>query len=301
MSMFLSENRMHFREHVLKCKGAVAGRCGRSEKGQASVSVKEEGRRKPYSAPALEKGLDILELLAREEAGLTQSEISRALNRSVSEIFRMLVVLAERGYIALDTDTDRYGLTTLLFEVAHRTPMIRRLTALAGTQMRSLARQINQTVHLGVISNDALLVIGQVDSPGNNILSIRLGARIDLWRASSSRVILAFMSRDDVEDFLAQVPLPADKTADRMRRELAAIRARGHEATESFVVQGITNISAPVIDHTGQAVAAMTIPYLQRYDDPIGFDACLQALLAAAGQLSRSLGGGIAASPVSQG
>lgn len=263
--------------------------------------MKDESKRKSYSAPALEKGLDILELLSREEAGLTQSEISRALNRSVSEIFRMLVVLTERGYIALDTDTDRYGLTTLLFEVAHRTPMIRRLTALAGTQMRSLARQVNQTVHLGVISNDALLVIGQVDSPGNNILSIRLGARIDLWRASSSRVILAFMSEEDVEDFLARVPLPADKTADQMRRELAAIRARGHEATDSFVVQGITNISAPVIDHTGQAVAAMTIPHLQRYDDPIGFDACRQALLATAGQLSRSLGGGIAIAAVSQG
>ena len=67
------------------------------------------------------------------------------------------------------------------------------------------------------------------------------------------------------------------------------------------MLQGVTNISAPVIDHTGQAVAAMTIPHLQRYDDPTSFDACREALLATAGQLSRSLGGGIAAPTVNRG
>lgn len=257
-------------------------------------------KRKAYSAPALEKGLDILELLASEDLGLTQSEISRALGRSVGEIFRMLVVLTERGYVTLDADTDRYVLTTLLFEIAHRTPMIKRLTALAGAQMRRLAHKVNQTVHLGVISNDALLVIGQVDAPGNNVLSVRLGARIDLWRASSSRVILAFMPDADVEDFLARVPLPVGKSVEQLYGELAEIRTRRHEITESFVLRGVTNISAPIIDHTGHAVAALTIPHLQRFEDPVGFDACCEALLGIADQLTRSLGGGIAAPDSSQ-
>lgn len=258
------------------------------------MTNQSETKRKPYSAPALEKGLDILELLSQQEIGLTQSEIANALGRSVSEIFRMLVVLTERGYVAPDPDTDRYLLTTLLFEVAHRTPMIKRLTSISALQMRQLARTINQSVHLGVVSNDALLVIGQVDAPGNNNLSIRLGARIDLWRASSSRVILAFMPDEQVEDFLARVPLPEDKTADIMRQELASIRARGHEITESFVLSGVTNIAAPIMDHTGQAVAALTIPHLQRHQDPIGFDTCCSALFEATAHITRNLGGGIA-------
>ena len=250
-----------------------------------------------YSAPALEKGLDILELLSKHASGLTQSEIAVELGRSVSEIFRMLVVLTQRGYLALDTDTDRYALTTLLFEIAHRTPMTRRLTAISGARMRDLASRINQSVHLGMISNDAMLVIGQVDAPGNNILSIRLGARIDLWRASSSRVILAFTPSEQVEDYLARVPLPPSKTADMIRAELTAIRARGHEITESFVLRGVMNISAPIMDHTGLSVAALTVPHLQRYDDPIGFQTCCDALIDTAAQISRALGGGIASDP----
>ncbi len=258
------------------------------------MKAQDDIKRKQYSAPALEKGLDILELLSEQEAGLTQSEISRALGRSVSEIFRMLVVLTERGYVAPDPDTDRYMLTTLLFEVAHRTPLVKRLTAIAGPQMRALSRRINQTVHMGVISNDALLVIGQVDSPGNNTLSVRLGARIDLWKASSSRVILAFMPSEDVEDFFSRVPLPEGKSAGAMRKEFAAIRARGHEITKSFVLRGVTNIAAPVFDHTGQAVAALTIPYLDRYNDPIDFDTCCRELFETANHISRNLGGAIA-------
>jgi uncharacterized membrane protein len=72
-----------------------------------AVRMKDEPRK--YTAPALEKGLDILELLSRAETGLSQSEIARDLGRSVSEIFRMLVVLEERGYIALE-EADRYVL-----------------------------------------------------------------------------------------------------------------------------------------------------------------------------------------------
>lgn len=244
-----------------------------------------------YSAPALEKGLDILELLAKEERGLSQSEIARAMGRSVGEIFRMLVVLTERGYVAQDPDTDRYGLTTRLFEVAHQTPLIKRLTALAGPLMRRMTAEINQSAHLAIISDDAVLIVGQVDPPGYHVMSIRLGARIDLWRASSGRVMLAFAEDDRLTELFARVPLPADTTEARLRGELAMIRARGHEVTDSFTARGIVNIAAPVRDHTGHAIAALTVPHLERYDDPITFQDCTRNVIETANALSLALGG----------
>ena len=244
-----------------------------------------------YSAPALEKGLDILEVLAEEERGLSQSEIARAMGRTVSEIFRMLVVLTERGYVAQDPETDRYSLTTRLFEVAHRTPLIKRLTALAGPVMRRLTAEVNQSAHLGIISDDAVLIVGQVDPPGHHVLSIRMGARVDLWRASSGRVILAFTEDEQLAELFSRVPLPAGKTEAQLRGELAAIRARGYEITDSFVLRGIVNIAVPVLDHTGHAIAALTMPHLERYDDPVSFGDCARHVVAAGHGLTRSLGG----------
>ena len=81
-----------------------------------------------YRAPALDKGLDILELLAETDEGLSQAEIAKALNRSPNEIYRMLDRLVRRGYIARTT-TDRYELTLKLFALAHRHAPMRRLVS----------------------------------------------------------------------------------------------------------------------------------------------------------------------------
>src|SRR5256885_17271743 len=80
-----------------------------------------------YPTPALEKGLDILELFASEPTGLTKSEVARSLDRTVSEIFRMLVCLEERGYISQSKDGERFCLTLRLFKLAHEYPPTKRM------------------------------------------------------------------------------------------------------------------------------------------------------------------------------
>ncbi|MEX0969988.1 MAG: IclR family transcriptional regulator [Paracoccaceae bacterium] len=246
-----------------------------------------------YTAPALEKGLDILEHLSRSELGLMQAEIARALGRSVSEIFRMLVVLQERGYIAFDPGTDRYVLTSLMFEIAHRTPLIRRLTTTAAPQMRTLAQQINQSVHLALLAEDSVLIAGQVDPPARNVMSVRLGTRVDVWRASSGRVMMAFQTEDALAEMLSRAPLPPAMSEAKLKADLAAIRSRGHEIVDSFVIKGVVNISAPIIGHTGHAIAALTVPHIERYGETVSFSDCCVATIECAARLTQNLGGGV--------
>lgn len=244
-----------------------------------------------YSAPALEKGLDILELLSERDIGLTQSEIARSLGRSVSEIFRMLMVLQDRGYVSQDPLSDRYSLTTFIFEIAHRIPIVGRMTAVSGPLMRELSNKTNQSAHLAILSDDAVLVVGQTNSPGNNVMSVRLGAKIDLWRASSGRVILAFQPEKDVKRLMKDVPVPTETAERQILSELSAIKAAGAEVRDSFVVKGVVNISAPVIDHSGHAVGALTMPHIERLDEAITFEQCKAEVIAVAARLSESLGG----------
>lgn len=245
-----------------------------------------------YTAPALEKGLDILELLASSEGGLTQTEIAKELDRSVSEIFRMLVVLQARGYIAQDGASDRNVLTTKLFELAHKTSIIRRLSTAAGPAMRKLAIAINQSVHLAVLSEDAVLIAAQVDPPARHVLSVRLGTRVDLWRASSGRVMMAFQPEETLAAMFDRVALPENVSEARLRKDLMEVRKRGYEVVDSFVIRGVVNISAPVIDYTGEAIAALTVPYIERYGEHTSFDTCCRLTLDVAANLSRLLGGG---------
>ena len=77
-------------------------------------------------APALEKGLDLLEASPRSH-GLSQKQLAERLGRSVSEIFRMLVALERRGYVARDPKTGEYTLTLKLFRIASQFPPTERL------------------------------------------------------------------------------------------------------------------------------------------------------------------------------
>ncbi len=246
-----------------------------------------------YSAPALSKGLDILEFLASEAEAQKKADIARALERSISEIFRMLVVLEQRGYVAFDEHSERYSLTTKLFEIAHRYPPVRRLSTVAAASMQTLARDINQSVHMAIRHDTEILVIAQVDSPGNNVTSVRLGARIPLAQTASGAVLTADLSAEDLvllEQMLAEQP-------EKLRRMFMQNRdfasKHGYSECKSMVVEGVTNISAPVHDHSGQVIAAVTIPFVKRLTagEHPGKVQARKALMQMCRNVSRMLGG----------
>ncbi len=255
----------------------------------------EEGDKgEKYRAPALSKGLDILEHLASEPEGKTQAEIAKTLGRTTSEIFRMLMVLRQRGYVQLNDEGDRYSLTTRLFEIAHRHPPIRRLTSIAGAAMQKMANRINQSMHLAILHSGRVLVIAQVDCNDNNITAVRLGAQIPVFDTSSGRVLAAWMDPDDLEALMAQ---SGDGTADRRAgflADLPAVRAAGYAENDSFTIAGVVNISVPIRDITGRVVAAMTVPYVRRLSGTatVPLDAAKAELIALADTISRQLGAG---------
>jgi DNA-binding IclR family transcriptional regulator len=259
------------------------------------VAEKEKSR---YRAPALEKGLDILELLADRPEGLSQSEIARALGRTVGEIFRMLNCLVERGFLSIQRPSDRYILTLKLFELAHRHAPIDRLLGNALPLMKELAAGAHQSCHLAVIEGGHGVVVAQVDSPGHIGFAVRVGSIIGLSTTASGRVLIAFQTPDDRQRIFGKAEHDADLgDLTRLQRDLDAIRSRGFEEMDSTRIRGVHDISYPVLDHRGSAVAAMTVPFIERLDVPDqGSRVQARDMLGrAAARLTASLGGRSAA------
>ena len=152
-----------------------------------------------YRAPALDKGLDILELLAREEEGLSQAEIAKALGRTPNEHYRMLERLVRRGYVSRNA-SDRYELTLKLFGLAHFHRPIRRLVSQATPLMSALAARTMQANHLAVYDRAGVTVIAQMDAPSYWGIAIRVGARVGLFNTGSGHVLLAFRSAEERAD-----------------------------------------------------------------------------------------------------
>jgi DNA-binding IclR family transcriptional regulator len=241
-----------------------------------------------YRAPALDKGLDILELLAGTAEGLSQAEIAKSLDRTPNEIYRMLDRLVRRDYVRR-TAGDRYELTLKLFELAHMAPPVARLVGQATPLLRSFARDVQQAVHLVIYDRNVLVVVAQVDSPGYWNVSIRVGSRIGMVNTGSGHVFLAFSSEAErrlmLEDPVTRrrEVLPAD-----LEDRLKLVRERGYESMASLQVAGVTNLSVPIYGPNGTVIAALTCPYTQRLDsrDAPDRDHVLDMLLASGRQIS---------------
>ncbi len=251
-------------------------------------------RRESYSAPALDKGLDIIELLSNEPEGLILSDIALKLNRSVSEIFRMLAVLERRAYISLDPATDRYALTLKLFDVSHRYLPVRRLTSAALPVMQELAQQLEQSCHLVIYYNGRGLVIAQSESPAARGFNVRLGAEAPLTDSCSGHLLLAFAERSSRAGMLKAQPrhLKTRVSKNEMDNIISKIREQGYESIPSSQIQGVKDIGFPIYDYSGKMVAALSIPYLEHLDDSqrATFDDAREALQRAAATISAALG-----------
>jgi DNA-binding IclR family transcriptional regulator len=252
----------------------------------------EKSRRARYAAPALEKGLDVLELLATASDALTHSEIAILLGRSVTEIFRMLVCLEERGYISRMGPDERYQLTLKLFEIVHRYRPLQRLINQARPLVQRVASETGQSCHLAMLNSAEVVVVAQADAPGNMGFSVRPGANIDLLNTASGHVILAFQTDEVRSRALGTWCRRSGNTIPAsLYRHLQQIRRRGYEELASYQVHGIVNISYPVLNQHGEAVAAMTIPFLARIGDSVGPPQVKQALRQASRTLSLMIGG----------
>jgi len=258
---------------------------------RATKSSTQSEKALNYATPALEKGLDVLELLARQPAGLTKSQIARELHRTVSEIFRMLVCLERRGYIA-QLSGERYSLTLKLFKLVQEHPPTERLIVDAIPVMHRLAHETMQSCHMGVLEGSRVVIMAQVNPPANIGFYVKLGSTGDIMEAASGYVILAYQKPEQLERTLAEWSRETGKKPPRdLEVHLARIRKAGFEKRASYLVKGIVNISFPIYDDRGSAAGALTVPYIQPNTPTMRIDKVMEALKQSAAEITVAIGG----------
>ncbi len=221
-----------------------------------------------YSAPALDKGLDILEVLSRTAEGCTLKQLADALNRNVNQIFRMVVALHRRGYIQSDAN-DRYTLPLKMFCLAHRQPPLKRLVQTALPLLNELAERARQSCHLAVYEQGCSVVIAQVDAPDRWSFGLKTGSFMGLTDTSSGHILLAYQDEIGRARMLrnhSKVEGELDMDPGHLLSMLADVRRAGYSIMPSKQIQGVTNIAFPVHSLNHKVVAAINVPYIARID-----------------------------------
>ena len=221
-------------------------------------------KRPKYSAPALEKGLDIIEYLSSRDEGENLTSIASGIGKSNGEIFRMLSVLVQRGFVDRLPESDRFLLSDKLFRLGLNRPRKKNLMALAIPAMEEFARECQNACHLAVRAGNEIVVVTRVESPINVGIAVRVGHRLPMAQAPSGRCIAAFLRADEIEAMVSEIRRSEGaRKAKEFRSSIEEVRRLGYSLVKDGFSVGVTGVSAPVLDlDSRQCIAAMTSPIL---------------------------------------
>ncbi len=212
----------------------------------------------------VERAADVLVLFARsQEASLGVTEIAQALSLSKAAVHRILASLRTRMLVEVDEDSRRYrlGPTAFALGVAYQSRIDVRQSA-AG-ELAALSHETQETATLSVLSGDSRMYVDQVTPHREIVMSVPLGLMFPLHAGASSKAMLAFLPENELEQALAAplLALTGSTFTDvgDLRAELARVREQGYATSQGERQAGAASVAAPVFDHEGRPIAAISI------------------------------------------
>jgi len=246
-----------------------------------------------YSVPALDKGLDVFEALASSYAPLSLTELATKIGQTPSAVFRILNRLESRAYVLRDPVSNRYALSLKLSERAHSHSPVERIIASSTKPMRDLAQRVKESVHLSVLSHGRGVVLLDVGSPMRFRFAHEIGSQFSPVLTNSGRLLLAYLSGEELADLLAGDPDYArlsKEQREEFHEELKKIRRQRYSVSSSEERAGMKDLAVLVGNPAIGATAALAIACLTGGKNSADINRLTLALQECAAAITGSMG-----------
>jgi IclR family KDG regulon transcriptional repressor len=257
--------------------------------------MKKQIKRDPYRVQVLDRAFEIINTLSETRSRLSGTELAEQLRLHKSTAHRLLVVLEYNRFVERDEASGKYYLGSRIMELGLSVLSRLDVYEIAKPYLRSLVEEVGETAHMGLLRGGEVVSVVNVESTQTLRTPVTVGTRTPVHCTSLGKAILAFGSPDAINVFLRDGTLKSYTrnsitTLRRFREELHAIRARGYSVDNEEREEGLRCIGAPVRNHDGDVVAAISIagPTVRILEDRIPFLAA--AVMATAASISASLG-----------
>lgn len=236
----------------------------------------------------------ILETLAASPDDLEPLQIAARTGLSQQTVDRVLPLLARHDYVTAGTKPGSFRLGLELFRlgttVQHRLVLRQRSLAI----MHNLAEATEETVSLFIRRGDEALCIERVEGKYVQALSMEVGNTLPLYTGAASRVLLASLPDDRVEQILSgklrQLTRFSEINPARLREIVAQIRRQGYAISDEDVTLGVAAISAPVYGPDAEVVGAITISGITQRLTRDRMPILVAQVMNAADRISRAMG-----------
>ncbi|MEV7178850.1 IclR family transcriptional regulator [Kitasatospora sp. NPDC093679] len=251
----------------------------------------------PGPIQSLSRAAAIMRLLAGGERRLGLSEVATALDLAKGTAHGILRTLQQEGFVEQDPESGKYQLGAELLRLGQSYLDVHELRARALVWADDLARASGETVYLGVLHQQGVLIVHHVFRPDDTRQVLEVGSMQPLHSTALGKVLLAYdpVARGQLGDgpyesyTLRTLTDPADVDA-----ECALIRERGWADSIEETWEGVASIGALIQDRRRNPVGAVCVsgPVETVTEDGFVKPSLVASVRSAARAISRDLGAG---------
>ncbi len=217
-----------------------------------------------YRVQVIDRVFQILDVLAENKGELGATELAQRLQLHKSTVHRLLATLEQHRFLQKNPENAKYRLGWRLFELGTLAVSRVELHSMARPHLAALVKQTGETAHLGVVAGGELISIASVETNRSLRLPGTVGRRSPLYCSSQGKSILAFLPETAAAEMIRGIQFKGYTrntitTAARLKLELERVRKCGYALDNEEFEDDLRCIGAPVFNHEGQVVAAMSI------------------------------------------
>lgn len=211
--------------------------------------------------------LQVLNAFATAPHRYSLAELTAVSGLEKNQLYRSLKTLEAAGFLRSD-DENRFALTGVITRLSAAVVQGRHgsLTEVAAPHLDRLAEESGESVHLAVLNGDRVVYLDRRDSQHNvRLASVAVGAALPLHAGAVPKAILAFLpeaQQERVLSDLGHLPRYTETTIfdpERLRAELARVRALGYAVSDGDYDAAARGVGAPVFDATGAVVGGISV------------------------------------------
>lgn len=255
------------------------------------------------NSSSVRRALSILGSLADatpHSQGLSLAELADGLSMNKSTVLRLVRPLMDAHLLVRAVDGRyRLGVQALVLGQAYLEGLD--LRDAARDELHRLVSVSEETGHLVIYDRPDVVYVDKLDSPNTVRMVSRIGARMPAYCTAVGKVFLAHAAADEVDAVVA-AGMPARTpntitTRERLDAELGRIREAGYATDDEENEQGIRCVAAPIRDHVGSVVSAVSVSGPAMRMTPAKLTELVSSIIDAGDRISLRLGAGTRGTP----
>lgn len=219
------------------------------------VNMMEEGK---ATVRSVERALDIL-LCFTDASEISMTEIANKVGLHKSTVHRLLASLEHKGFIQRDLETEKYRLGFRIWELSANLSQSDDIGVRLLPEMERLRDLLGETISLYLRDGKERIRIQAVQSRQSIRRVAPIGARLPLYVGASSKVLLAYTTKEEREKIMQDASWPAYIDRSSFENQLDEIRSKGYATSIEERESGAAAVAAPILNQTHQIVAALSV------------------------------------------